>query len=85
MIRAVLDEGFIFLAPFVVFALVLLLRRQQILHAPSWTPNVVWLSLAGLVLVLGSFLYAGFLEPRPTTGFEPTHMENGRVVPGRFR
>lgn len=85
MIRAVLDEGLIFIAPFVVFAIVLLLRREQVLHAPSWTPNVIWLAMAGLGLVLASFLYAGLFEARPQTGFEPTHVENGQVVPGRFR
>lgn len=85
MIRVILEEGGIFLAPFVLFAVVLLLRRQQILHLPSWSPNIVWLAMAGLVLVLASFLDAGFFEPRPMSGFEPTHVENGQVVPGRFR
>jgi hypothetical protein len=85
MIRALVDEGLLFLAPFAVFALVLLLRRRQVLHGPSWAPNVVWLAMAGLALVLASFLYAGLLERRPTTGFVPTHVENGRVVPGQFK
>lgn len=85
MIRAVFDEGAIFLAPFVLFAIVLMLRREQVLHLPSWTPNVVWLAICGLVLVLASFLLTGFFERRPLSGFEPTHIENGQVVPGRFR
>ena len=85
MIRVFLDEGLIFIAPFAVFALVLLLRRQQVLHGPSWAPNVVWLAIAGLGLVLASFLYAGLLEHRPISGFVPTHIENGRVVPGEFK
>jgi hypothetical protein len=55
-----------------------------VLDIEHWSGPVVWLAMAGLALVLASFLYKGFLADRPEGGFEPTHMENGQLVPGRF-
>ncbi len=85
MIRAVLDEVVIFLIPFAVFAVVLLLRRRHVLDIEHWSRHAAWLTIAGLVLILASFIGPAILVQRPEKGFEPTHMENGRVVPGRFR
>ena len=84
MIRAFLEEGLLFLAPFACFALVLLAMRRNLLHPQSWSGPGPWLGMAGLLLVLASFVYAGLFGERHTGSFEPTHVENGRVVPGRF-
>ncbi|MDB5559465.1 MAG: putative rane protein [Enterovirga sp.] len=84
MIRVILTEGLLFLLPFAAFALLLLLQRRRVLDIEHWSGPVVWLAMAGLALVLASFLYKGFLADRPEGGFEPTHMENGQLVPGRF-
>ena len=85
MIRAAAEILLVFLVPFAAFAVTLLLLRRNVLHIQSWSGPAVWLAGAGLVLVLASFVYEGAIAPRPLSGFEPTHMENGRVVPGRFR
>jgi hypothetical protein len=45
----------------------------------------VWLTIAGLAMVVVSLVAAGLLADRQTGAFEPTHLENGRVVPGRFK
>ena len=42
-----------------------------------------WIFL-GIVLGIGSFVYAGLVAPRHTGPFVPPHVENGRVVPGEF-
>ena len=84
MIRALVEELGLFLIPFAAFALVLVATRRRLLHPEHWSRSSTWLAMAGLALVFASFLYAG-LEPRPMSGFEPTHLEGGRVVPGRFR
>lgn len=85
MVRVALSDLLLFLVPFAAFAALLLLQRRRILAVESWSASAAWLAVAGLVLVLGSFLYTGFLVGRPESGFEPTHIENGQVVPGRFR
>lgn len=84
MIRSLIEELGLFLIPFAVFALVLVATRRKLLHLDTWSKSSIWLAIAGLALVFASFLYAG-LEPRPMSGFEPTHLEGGRIVPGRFR
>lgn len=83
MIRALIDELGLFLIPFAAFAVLLIVTRRKLLHRGTWSRSSTWLAIAGLVLVFASFLYAG-LEPRPMSGFEPTHMQGGRIVPGRF-
>jgi hypothetical protein len=85
MIRAVFEGAALFLSPFVVYAVVLLLQRRNVMKVESWSAPSAWLAIAGLLLVLGSFIYAGLVAERPRGGFEPAHMEDGRLVPGRFR
>lgn len=85
MIRLVLEQLAVFLLPFLLFAAVLLLRRRNLLAFEHWAAHVSWLAIAGLVLVLLAFLGTAIFAERPLSGFEPTHMENGQVVPGRFR
>ena len=85
MIRVVLIEGLLFLLPFVAFAVLLLLQKRRVLDIEHWSGPTVWLAMGGLLLVLGSFIYKGFIAERPEGGFEPAHMENGEFVPGRFK
>lgn len=85
MIRATIESALLFLVHFAGFAVLLLLQRRRVLQLESWSRPSAFLAMAGLALVLASFLLTGFLTRRPLSGFEPTHMENGRVVPGRFR
>lgn len=84
MIRALVDELGLFLIPFAVYAVMLVATRRKLLHLDTWSRSSTWLAIAGLALAFVSFLYAG-VASRPMSGFEPTHLENGRVVPGRFR
>jgi len=85
MIRVIFTEGLMFLAPFAAFALLLLLQRRRVLDLEHWSRATVWLLMVGMALVLASFLYKGLFAQRPERGFEPTHMENGQLVPGRFK
>ena len=85
MVRVIFTEGLMFLAPFAAFALLLLLQRRRVLDLEHWSRATVWLLMVGMALVLASFLYKGLFAERPESGFEPTHMENGQLVPGRFK
>lgn len=85
MIRALAEEALLFLLPFAVFALYLLARRRNPFDWTNWSDRTAWLVIAGLVCAVVSLLYAGITAERRKTGFEPTHIENGRLVPGGFR
>lgn len=85
MIRVVIEGVLLFLAPFAVFAAVLFAMRRDVLKVEAWSPHLMWLVAAGLALVIASLVYAGLFAERRTGAFEPAHVEDGRVVPGRFR
>ena len=80
-----IDELLLFLLPFAVFALYLLVRRRNPLVWASWDKNAIRLVLAGLVCVILSLLAAFFLSEREKGAFVPAHMEDGRLVPGQFK
>ncbi|HZP78587.1 MAG TPA: DUF6111 family protein [Pseudolabrys sp.] len=87
MIRPVLTELILFLAPFVLYGVFLVVTRAGLLDIESWPiARIVSLTIAALVLVLGSFIYfAHFSGAPPGSTYVPAHMENGRFVPGTER
>ena len=85
MTRAIIQELVLFLLPFIGFAIYLMVRRRNPLAWSSWSKQSVWLTIAGLAIVVVSLFAAGLTADRQTGAFVPTHMENGRVVPGQFR
>ena len=57
MIRPVLTELALFLAPFAIYAIYLLATRADVLHPESWPlPTLMWLTIAALALMFGSFI-----------------------------
>ena len=87
MIRPVLTELVLFIAPFVAYAIFLLATRATVFDRNSWPAKTVGLlAIAAVVLVLGSFvILAHFSGAPPGSTYEPAHMENGKFVPGRTR
>jgi hypothetical protein len=86
MIRIVTQELLIFLVPFGLYALVLLIGRRNPFRLAAWSERVFHLALAGLVCVIVGFVITGIVAERKTGQvYEPAHLENGRLVPGRFR
>lgn len=87
MIRPVLTELVLFVAPFAAYAIFLLATRAKVFDRNSWPAKTIGaLALVAVVLVLGSFVYlAHFSGAPPGSTYEPAHMENGRFVPGRTR
>ena len=84
MIRPVLTELALFLTPFALYALFLWATRAKVLDLEQWSiPAIMWLTIAALVLMLGSFLVlAQFGGAPPGSTYVPAHMEDGRFVPG---
>jgi hypothetical protein len=84
MIRPVLTELALFLAPFVLYFVFLWATRAKIFDPQSWAwSTIAWLTIAALALVVGSFIViAQFSGAPPGSIYVPAHMENGRFVPG---
>ena len=87
MIRPVLTEVALFLAPFVAYAVFLWATRAGVLDAESWPrARLAWLTIAALVLLLGSFfVLAHFDHAPPGSTYVPAHVENGKFVPGAWK
>jgi len=87
MIRPVFTELALFLAPFVVYAIVLIATKSAVLERSSWPPKTLaGLAIVALVLMIGSFIYlAHFSGAPPGSTYEPAHVEDGHFVPGRTR
>ena len=85
MIRAIAESVALFLVPFVLFALYLLLRRRNPASIDAWTDGSgAALALTGLALAALAIFVFGLFEDRPRGAYVPAHIENGQLVPGRF-
>jgi heme/copper-type cytochrome/quinol oxidase subunit 3 len=87
MIRPVLTELALFVAPFAAYAVFLYLTKTSMLDRAHWPPKVLaTLAIVALALMIGSFVYlAHFAGAPPGSTYEPAHVEDGRFVPGRVR
>ena len=85
MTRTVITEVLIFLIPFALFALFLVARQRNPFLRAAWSGSVSWLTLAGLALAIAGLVYMGATSERRQGPFVPTHLEDGRVVPGQFQ
>jgi len=84
MIRPVLTELSLFLTPFVLYAVFLWATRAQVFDLERWSlSTLMWLTIAALALMFGSFLVlAHFSGAPPGSTYVPAHMEDGKFVPG---
>jgi Family of unknown function (DUF6111) len=88
MIRPILTELGLFLAPFVLYAAFLLATRAGGMLLPAaWTvPRLAALVVVSLSLMIASlFVLAQFSGAPPGSTYVPAHVENGKFVPGVTR
>lgn len=85
MLRSIIEEVLLFVLPFCVFAGYLVVKRRNPLDVEHWSRHVFWLAIVGLLLSIALVAYGGWTAPRSTGAYEPPHMENGTLVPGRFK
>lgn len=87
MIRPVLTEFALFVAPFVAYAVFLWLTKTSVFERAHWNPKVLAsLAIVALVLMIGSFvILAHFSGAPPGSTYVPAHVEDGRFVPGRVQ
>ena len=88
MARTIFTEIAFFLAPFAIYAIVLLVMRKDARDREHWgTKIVLWLAGAGILLVALSLLwlahYGGY---RPGGTYIPAHIDkDGNFVPGETK
>jgi hypothetical protein len=87
MIRPVATELILFVAPFVAYAIFLWATEEGVLHPESWPiSRLVWLTIAALVLMAGSFIVLAQWGGEPKNSvYVPAHIENGKLVPGTMK
>jgi hypothetical protein len=56
-----------------------------VLDLERWSMNIlVWLTIAALVLMIGSFvIFAQFTGAPPGSTYIPAHMDHGKFIPGK--
>jgi hypothetical protein len=88
MIRPILTELALLLAPFALYALfVWATKPGGVLERANWPLNhVLWLLIAAFLLVIGSFIVlANWGRIPPDATYVPAHMEDGKLVPGETK
>jgi uncharacterized protein DUF6111 len=85
MIRPVLAELAFFLAPFALYAAFLWFSKTSMLDREDWTPKILMtLTIVALLTVIISFVLLGHFTGAPIgSTYEPAHVENGKLIPGR--
>jgi hypothetical protein len=83
--KIVLEPLALFLSPFAVYALYLMLRARYPLEVEHWTRGrVSALTLIGLAAAVLGLVAVNAFAPRGLGVYIPAHVENGVLVPGRF-
>ncbi len=88
MIRPVLTELALFIAPFAAYAIFLLVTKTAVLERSSWPPRTLAsLGIIAFILMIGSFLYLShFAGSPPGKTYVPAHYDSqGNFVPGEFK
>jgi amino acid transporter len=84
MLRA-LESLLFFLAPFILYAGLLLLRRNRPFSQYYWRVQTIsGLTIAGLAVAVAGLFFFGLTAERHRGAYIPAHIENGKLVPGRL-
>ena len=85
MIRPILAELAFFIAPFALYAAFLWFSKTSMLDREYWTPKILTtLTIVALSTVIVSFVLLGHFQSAPVgSTYEPAHVEDGKLIPGR--
>jgi succinate dehydrogenase hydrophobic anchor subunit len=85
MLRAFLEIAGVFLLPFLLFGIYRLFRNdaKEEADAARFKPYA-WLTLAGLLLVVGFIVYSMVNTTRGQGAYHPAKVEKGVLVPGKI-
>jgi hypothetical protein len=86
MIRVFLEKFLLFSAPFLIYAFITWLFPPTDSQAEvKKRKPIILLSCIGLFLVIVSMIYTMSTAERSAGAYQPPHLENGMLVPGRFK
>jgi hypothetical protein len=86
MIRVFAEGLFLFTLPFLLFAVWLVAKGFNPLEPGAWSRSALsWLTIGALGLVIASVIWIGATRENAQGTFVPSHVEDGRFVPGYFR
>lgn len=88
MVRPILTELALFLAPFALYALFLwATKRGGVVDLANWPlAHVLWLLVAAfLSVIIGIIALAQWGSAPPHSTYVPAHVEDGRLVPGETK
>jgi quinol-cytochrome oxidoreductase complex cytochrome b subunit len=87
MLRPVLTELALFLTPFAVYAIFLVVTRAGMLDPSQWSlSRIAWLMIAAFLLLIASFIVlAQWGGAPPGSTYIPAHFEDGKFVPGQTK
>jgi Family of unknown function (DUF6111) len=88
MIRIVIENMLLFLLPTAMYvAYVLLTRRSTSAGTVMNEAPLVWLFVAGAVLVAGTLIYYASISEggRPDQTYTPPRVKDGRIEPGNLK
>ena len=85
MLRVIAEPLALFLLPFAIYALFVIVFSASLEKGKAWSMgHVSGLTLAGLAAALASILWFGTFAERHQGAYIPAHIENGVLVPGRM-
>ncbi|MBS4084701.1 MAG: hypothetical protein KGZ73_14225 [Rhizobiales bacterium] len=88
MVRTIFTELAFFIAPFAVYAVVLMLMRKDARDRENWGAKVIGgLALAGILLVAASLVwFAHYGGYKPGSTYVPAYIDkDGKLVPGHTK
>ena len=90
MLRVVLQQLLLFLLPIAVYLSYAYWQRERARRTGSAAVGLeqgpwFWLIAGGLILSIAGFVVLGTDKAGRSMSYEPAHMENGKVVPGRTK
>ena len=88
MIRVVIENILLFLLPTIVYvAYMLLTRSQATTGAVVNDAPLIWLFVAGALLVGATLVYYASITPggSPGAAYTPPRMKDGRIEPGTLK
>lgn len=88
MIRIIVENVLLFLLPTAMYlAYVLLTRRATTAGTIANDAPLLWLFVAGAVLVAATLIYYGATATggRPDQTYTPPRMKDGRIEPGQIK
>jgi hypothetical protein len=88
MIRVVIENALLFLLPTAMYVgYVLLTRRTATAGSALGEAPLVWLFIAGALLVAATLAYYASITPGGNIGqsYTPPRMKDGRIEPGQLK